>query len=549
MSQAYLHCGTGVQSISWQLVNSSGTVLQTGTCTSTSSTSITGSLYNGNKIKFTSIAVKRGYNSSTLKWHYNSGNSTSPSNSYTYGNNYTNCTMDYTGYNRYGYWTAEKNTTYDTVKVKISSSGVTATVWYYDNTNTKRELTLSAGGSLTFNARSGSTSAYAGATNIRYASGYTTPITWRYNTSSGGTSSTTIANGGSNSIDTTYERTITISATEVPTTYTYYYRVNLYIDGSLYDYATDSKTSSASTGTNISLATAQSYFSIGSGYSFSSASAGANCTYSNGYFTITSTSSSSRSICNLYYVTNTYDYLYRVRLYLDGSLDDYVNGSVNTTGSSGYLTLAQAQAMFSIAARYQFSSASAGNSYASYSSTYQRFTLTSTSSRGYCDLYYTTKTYTATASRSGFTCCFSSVTVSKSNPAYGESVTFTANLNTGYTFRGWYNASGTRVSTSRSYTATVTGNITLYARADVQWTYEKTEGSYRISAEEWTRLQTYITQRNGASFTYTATAGASLSANLYNDTRNGIGTGATVSKGQAITAALLNALITNANNL
>lgn len=549
MSQAYLHCGTGVQSISWQLVNSSGTVLQTGTCTSTSSTSITGSLYNGNKIKFTSIAVKRGYNSSTLKWHYNSGNSTSPSNSYTYGNNYTNCTMDYTGYNRYGYWTAEKNTTYDTVKVKISSSGVTATVWYYDNTNTKRELTLSAGGSLTFNARSGSASAYAGATNIRYASGYTTPITWRYNTSSGGTSSTTIANGGSNSIDTTYERTITISATEVPTTYTYYYRVNLYIDGSLYDYATDSKTSSASTGTNISLATAQSYFSIGSGYSFSSASAGANCTYSNGYFTITSTSSSSRSICNLYYVTNTYDYLYRVRLYLDGSLDDYVNGSVNTTGSSGYLTLAQAQAMFSIAARYQFSSASAGNSYASYSSTYQRFTLTSTSSRGYCDLYYTTKTYTATASRSGFTCCFSSVTVSKSNPAYGESVTFTANLNKGYTFRGWYNASGTRVSTSRSYTATVTGNITLYARADVQWTYEKTEGSYRISAEEWTRLQTYITQRNGASFTYTATAGASLSANLYNDTRNGIGTGATVSKGQAITAALLNALITNANNL
>lgn len=128
-------------------------------------------------------------------------------------------------------------------------------------------------------------------------------------------------------------------------------------------------------------------------------------------------------------------------------------------------------------------------------------------------------------------------------------MTFTANLNTGYTFRGWYNASGTRVSTSRSYTATVTGNITLYARADVQWTYEKSEGSYRISAEEWTRLQTYITQRNGANFTYTATAGASLSANLYNDTRNGIGTGATVSKGQAITAALLNALITNANNL
>lgn len=723
MSQAYLYCGTGVSSISWQLVNSSGTVLQTGTCTSTSSVAITGQLYRGNKIKFTNIVVKSGCNSATLKWHYNSGSSTSPTNSYTYGNNYTSCTMDYTGYNRYGYWTADKNTTYDTVKVKVSSAGVTATVWYYDDTNTYRELTLSAGGSLTFYARSGRTSGYAGVTDIEYISGYTTPITWQYNTSSGGTQTTTIPNGGYNNIDTTYARTIHIYATTAPVatrytitlyrnstssdstsntieteattsstksvylgtpseygwtksgyrfvywttgrsgtgtvyyggqnqsftgnktlyaqweevSYTYYYRINLFIDGSLYDYETDYTTSTASTGVNISLSTAQGYFNIGSGYSFSYASAGANCTYSNGYFTITSTSSSSRSICNLYYKTNTYTYLYTVRLFLDGSFNSSVNGSVSTTESSGHLTLTDAQAKFSISAKYQFSSASAGNSYASYSSTYQQFTLTSTSNRGYCDLYYTTKTYTvgatygtgysgmyssitvnnagsatveygstatwrctpatghtfvgwysdaactsfvsssaeysetiyssktlyaklkantysAHAYSTGFESCFSSISVSSSSPTYGSSITFKAVLSnsSGYTFLGWYNGTGSgasRVSQSLSYTHTVTGSVTLYARARVKWTYSHAAGTKQISKEEWDRVQAFIHDRNGATFSYTATAGSALSKNLYNDTKDAIGTGTTVKKGQVITQALLDALVTNANNL
>ena len=596
---ANLKCGTGIAS--YQVFNSSGGVVRT----ISSKSYVSFSLIEGDYYELGNIKYEDGY--SGVKWYYNS------SASYSYENRSTT-SPDYvlgSSYDRYGYFEA---TTYIPPVTYYTCSAT----YYSGCSNMFSSITV--GGESSVQVAAGNTATW----RCTVKSGYTF-LGW-YNEAGNRVSTSTTYTVNDIQYGRTYYARAQVSS------YTYYYRVNLYIDGSLYDYATDSTTSSASTGTNISLATAQSYFSIGSGYSFSSASAGANCTYSNGYFTITSTSSSSRSVCNLYYVTNTYDYLYRVRLYLDGSLDDYVNGSVNTTGSSGYLTLAQAQAMFSIAARYQFSSASAGNSYASYSSTYQRFTLTSTSSRGYCDLYYITKTYTvgatygtgcsgmyssitvnnagsatvsygstatwrctpatgysfvgwysdaactslvssnaeysetiyssktlyaklqantytATASRSGFTCCFSSVTVSKSNPAYGESVTFTANLNTGYTFRGWYNASGTRVSTSRSYTATVTGNITLYARADVQWTYEKSEGSYRISAEEWTRLQTYITQRNGASFTYTATVGASLSANLYNDTRNGIGTGATVSKGQAITAALLNALITNANNL
>ena len=596
---ANLKCGTGIAS--YQVFNSSGGVVRT----ISSKSYVSFSLIEGDYYELGNIKYEDGY--SGVKWYYNS------SASYSYENRSTT-SPDYvlgSSYDRYGYFEA---TTYIPPVTYYTCSAT----YYSGCSNMFSSITV--GGESSVQVAAGNTATW----RCTVKSGYTF-LGW-YNEAGNRVSTSTTYTVNDIQYGRTYYARAQVSS------YTYYYRVNLYIDGSLYDYATDSTTSSASTGTNISLATAQSYFSIGSGYSFSSASAGAYCTYSNGYFTITSTSSSSRSVCNLYYVTNTYDYLYRVRLYLDGSLDNYVNGSVSTTGNSGYLTLAQAQAMFSIAARYQFSSAAAGNSYASYSSTYQRFTLTSTSSRGYCDLYYITKTYTvgatygtgcsgmyssitvnnagsatvsygntatwrctpatgysfvgwysdaactslvssnaeysetiyssktlyaklqantytATASRSGFTCCFSSVTVSKSNPAYGESVTFTANLNTGYTFRGWYNASGTRVSTSRSYTATVTGNITLYARADVQWTYEKSEGSYRISAEEWTRLQTYITQRNGASFTYTATAGASLSANLYNDTRNGIGTGATVSKGQAITAALLNALITNANNL
>ena len=72
---------------------------------------------------------------------------------------------------------------------------------------------------------------------------------------------------------------------------------------------------------------------------------------------------------------------------------------------------------------------------------------------------------------------------------YGTSRTVTASANTGYTFAGWYE-SGTRVSTSASYTFTVSGNRSLEARFSIN--------SYTIS----TSAQTGGSASGGKSYTY-----------------------------------------------
>jgi uncharacterized repeat protein (TIGR02543 family) len=53
----------------------------------------------------------------------------------------------------------------------------------------------------------------------------------------------------------------------------------------------------------------------------------------------------------------------------------------------------------------------------------------------------------------------------------GDSVTVTCSPNTGYTFTGWY-VNGTKVSSSTSYTFTITSNITITA------TFEEASGAY-----------------------------------------------------------------------
>ena len=60
-----------------------------------------------------------------------------------------------------------------------------------------------------------------------------------------------------------------------------------------------------------------------------------------------------------------------------------------------------------------------------------------------------------------------SATVSDDSVASGDSVTFTAQLNEGCLFDGWYSDSSysTLVSTENPYTTSVTSNITLYAKA------------------------------------------------------------------------------------
>ena len=158
--------------------------------------------------------------------------------------------------------------------------------------------------------------------------------------------------------------------------------------------------------------------------------------------------------------------------------------------------------------------------------------------------------HNASASSTGFGCCFSSVKTNKSKFVNGESITFTATLNTGYSFRGWYDSSGNRVSTSRSYTMTGgKSDITLYARGNFEWTYSKSTGTGTISAEEFKRLQTFITQRNSATFSSQPQVGEAMSAAYYNTLKDAIGWGSTVVKYQAISAALLNALRDNANSI
>lgn len=165
------------------------------------------------------------------------------------------------------------------------------------------------------------------------------------------------------------------------------------------------------------------------------------------------------------------------------------------------------------------------------------------------NLYYTPDSIKVFVSADGFNCCFSSVKASNELPSYGDSVTFTATLNDGYIFRGWYDSSGVLISTSSSYSIAVTKSVTLYARANVKWTYEKSKGSSAITAEEWNRLQTYITQRNGSAFASIAVVGQSLKATLFNAVASAINYNQTAVKGGHIYASYLNNLIAYANKL
>lgn len=429
------------------------------------------------------------------------------------------------------------------------------------------------------------------------------------------------------------------------TSYTYYYRVRWFVDGTLKDYHDDSRTVDTGSGINISLSTARGYFTIDTNrYTFSYAEGGYMCTYAQGYFTITSQSSSARSICDIYYTTNTYTVRASTTAACSGMFSAlYVNG---TTGAKTVTYGGSATVSYQLNYGYEFVGWYADASFSTLLGTgatytvsnvtsdttiYARakkrsYTVTATTTSAYSAMFkhlyvdgvvgsnsveygrpstlsyqlnygyefvgwysdsafrnllgtgetYTIssvtenttiyakakkKVFTCAASKTGYDCCFTSVSVSKTSPEYNETVTFTANVKSGYVFRGWYDSNGNRVSTNTSYQKQITANTTLYARASVEWTYGnkdtatglklKYSGGYQISAEEWDRLQTYINQRRSSnySYNYTASTGGYLTADLYNDTRAAIGTGSTVQKKQRISAVLLNALITNANNL
>ena len=95
-----------------------------------------------------------------------------------------------------------------------------------------------------------------------------------------------------------------------------------------------------------------------------------------------------------------------------------------------------------------------------------------------------------------------SVSVSDDSVVSGDSVTFTAQLNEGYPFDGWYSDSSytTLVSTENPYTTTIISDTTLYAKA--------TKISYSVgvgNAEHGTATVSANTAHYGDSVTFTFT--------------------------------------------
>ena len=145
-------------------------------------------------------------------------------------------------------------TTIPTYNVSFTTKGVSCDLYWYDGDNEYNTTRLYLEeDSTSFYARAKSGNSYkSGAKNIICLSGYTTPITWRYNTASGDISTTEIANGGSNSIDiTTYNRTIYVYATKVPTTSTLSIEMGSNVASWVF-YKTSSTTQTGTTNATIS---------------------------------------------------------------------------------------------------------------------------------------------------------------------------------------------------------------------------------------------------------------------------------------------------------
>lgn len=262
---------------------------------------------------------------------------------------------------------------------------------------------------------------------------------------------------------------------------------------------------------------------------------------------------------NLYYARTTYDIST-----VAGTGIDSVKGSNTTWWGNTITTVAYTST------GYNFSKWVSNNpTYLSDSTNpYYTFvvpkinvTLTATATRKtaytlnlYCSGYTTTVTGNTTTSTNG-----GSISIT----AYaGDTVTISCTKpnNTSYytyTLQGWYtaaNGGGDRWSSSMSFTYTMpAANVILYAyttrTAGFAWSIGKTVGSRTLTAAEWRALQSFVnTQRTTPySFQYIPNVGDTLSAAMYNEMVAAIGEGTTVIKGQAISASLMNALVTDAN--
>ena len=146
-----------------------------------------------------------------------------------------------------------------------------------------------------------------------------------------------------------------------------------------------------------------------------------------------------------------------------GKCDVYINGSRTATGVTDHYQFYPSGTTYSV-------QNIVADSHRTYDGVhYGALSGTIGSALSEVVLSFNTKSYTVTA-RSGT----DFVTVSGGGSAkYGSTVTLTATVGskTGATtsFDGWYNSSGTRVSTSLSYTVTVSGDATYTAKGSYTW--------------------------------------------------------------------------------
>lgn len=110
---------------------------------------------------------------------------------------------------------------------------------------------------------------------------------------------------------------------------------------------------------------------------------------------------------------------------------------------------------------------------------------------GYFKLYFYRYAMSAVKIGNGL----QSVSVSNTNPYEGESTTFTATLNSGATWNGWYSdaACTNLVSSSQSYTVNPSSDLTLYAKA----TRDSGTGCYLKTDGTWTEVQSVYKKVNG----------------------------------------------------
>ena len=267
----------------------------------------------------------------------------------------------------------------------------------------------------------------------------------------------------------------------------------------------------------------------------------------------------------------TYDLYYGRTTYhittVTGTGVEYIDGSNTTWWGNTITTVAYASVGYSFNRWTSNNPAylsDSTNPYYTFVVPKSNVTLTATATaktpctlRLYCSGYTTTVTGNTTTSTNGGNISISgyagdSVTISCTKPNNTSYYT--------YTLQGWYtaaNGGGDRWNSSMSFTYTMPAtDVTQYAyttrTARFAWDVAKVPGSNTITAAEWLKLQNFVNAQRPTpySFQYTPAVGDSLSADIYNEMVTSMNASSySVSKGQEITAACLNLLVTLANSM